>query len=121
MLGSRSALAVLAAAVLAAATWPGMVTYAGAFFQDELDAHGAGLSARFAAVGGSYVLGGARGVGLARPYAPLEAKPLKHVIHEILLEVIGDGFFKFIQDPVPLIDGIIFIRYLKTEGHYKLN
>ncbi|MBI2914180.1 MAG: MFS transporter [Chloroflexi bacterium] len=70
VLGSRSALAVLAAAVLGAATWTGMVTYAGAFFQDELDAHGAGLSAMFAAVGGSYVAGGALGVMLARRLRP---------------------------------------------------
>ena len=70
VLGKRTALAILAAAVLGATVWNGMVTYAGAFFEDELGAEGGDLSALFAAVGGSYVLGGAVGAALARRAPP---------------------------------------------------
>ncbi|HEU4758597.1 MAG TPA: MFS transporter [Dehalococcoidia bacterium] len=70
VLGTRLALAVLGAAVLGATVWNGMVTYAGAFFQDELGARAAGLSALFAALGASYVAGGAVGVALARRLRP---------------------------------------------------
>ncbi len=70
VLGKRSALAVLGAAVLGATVWNGMVTYAGAFFTDELGVGAAGLSGLFAALGGSYVVGGAVGVNLARRLRP---------------------------------------------------
>lgn len=70
VLGARSALAILGAAVLGAAVWNGMVIYAGAFFEDELDATGAGLSALFAALGIAYVVGGGVGVLLARRLPP---------------------------------------------------
>ncbi len=70
VLGQRSAVIVLAAAVLGATVWNGMVTYAGAFFRDDLDASGAGLSGLFAALGGAYVVGGATGVALARRIRP---------------------------------------------------
>ncbi len=68
--GNRTAGLVLAAGILGAAVWNGMVTYAGALFEDEFGADAAGLSALFAAVGGSYVLGGAIGIGLARTASP---------------------------------------------------
>jgi len=66
VLGTRTALAILAAAVLGAAVWNGTVAYAGAFFEDELHAAGVGLSALFAGLGAAYVVGGAVGVLLAR-------------------------------------------------------
>jgi predicted MFS family arabinose efflux permease len=66
VIGSRTALIVLAASVLGAAVWNGMVTYAGALFEDELGAEGASLSVLFAGLGISYVIGGAAGVALSR-------------------------------------------------------
>ncbi len=66
VIGSRAALIVLAASILGAAVWNGMVTYAGALFEDELGAEGASLSVLFAGLGISYVIGGAFGVALAR-------------------------------------------------------
>jgi len=66
VLGKRRAVMVLGAAVLAATVWNGMVTYAGAFFHDELGAGSGGLTALFAALGASYVVGGGVGVNLAR-------------------------------------------------------
>lgn len=70
VLGTRTALTILGAAVLGAAVWNGVVTYAGAFFEDELNATGMGLSALFAALGIAYVIGGGIGVLLARRMAP---------------------------------------------------
>jgi predicted MFS family arabinose efflux permease len=69
-LGKRQVLVVLGAGVLAATVWNGMVTYAGAFFEDELDASDDGLIALFAALGISYVVGGAVGAALARRVNP---------------------------------------------------
>ncbi len=70
VLGQPATWAILAAAVLGAATWNGMVTYAGAFFRDDLDAEGLQLSLLFAALGGAYVFGGALGVALSRRLPP---------------------------------------------------
>lgn len=70
VLGTRTAIAILASAVLGAAVWNGMVTYAGAFFKDELAAGGGELTGLFAALGVAYVLGGGAGVVLARRMAP---------------------------------------------------
>jgi predicted MFS family arabinose efflux permease len=58
------------AAVLGAAVWNGMVTYVGAFFEDELSAHGLKLAVFFALVGGCYVAGGGVGIVLARRSRP---------------------------------------------------
>jgi DHA1 family inner membrane transport protein len=70
VLRNSSALAILLAAVLGAAVWNGMVTYVGAFFEDELGAHGAELAVLFALVGGCYVVGGGVGIFLARRSRP---------------------------------------------------
>jgi DHA1 family inner membrane transport protein len=70
LLSSRSMFMVLVAAVLGAAVWNGMVTYVGAFFEDELNAQGLELSVFFALVGGCYVAGGGLGVVLARRSRP---------------------------------------------------
>jgi predicted MFS family arabinose efflux permease len=70
VVSSRAALLVLAAAVLSAAVWNGMVIYAGALFEDEVGVNGAELSVIFAGLGMSYVIGGAAGVALARRIPP---------------------------------------------------
>jgi DHA1 family inner membrane transport protein len=70
VLKNGSVFTILVAAVLGAAVWNGMVTYVGAFFEDELDAHGATLAAYFALVGGCYVAGGGIGIFLARRSRP---------------------------------------------------
>ena len=70
VLGTRTAVAILGAAVLGAAVWNGMITYAGAFFEDELAAEGLSLSALFAALGAAYVVGGVIGAVLARRLPP---------------------------------------------------
>jgi predicted MFS family arabinose efflux permease len=70
VLGTRTALVVLGAAVLGATVWNGTVTYAGAFFEDELGVGGTGVSAMFAALGIAYVIGGGIGVLVARRVAP---------------------------------------------------
>jgi DHA1 family putative efflux transporter-like MFS transporter len=70
VLGNQATLAVLLAAVLGAATWNGMVTYVGAFFEDELGAEGVELAVLFALVGGCYVAGGGVGIFLARRSRP---------------------------------------------------
>jgi len=66
IIGNRAALIILAASVLSAAVWNGMVTYAGALFEDEVGANGTGLTVIFAGLGVSYVIGGAAGVALSR-------------------------------------------------------
>lgn len=66
LFGKRLTLLVLGAAILSATVWNGMVVYAGAFFEDELGAHGAEVSGLFAALGGAYVVGGVLGIALAR-------------------------------------------------------
>jgi predicted MFS family arabinose efflux permease len=70
VVNSRAALIVLAAAVLSAAVWNGMVVYAGALFEEEAGVDGTALSVIFAGLGLSYVLGGAAGVVLARRVQP---------------------------------------------------
>lgn len=70
VVGNASALMVLMAAVLGAAVWNGMVTYAGAFFEDEVGVEGTGLSLLFAGLGLAYVLGAAGGISLARRVEP---------------------------------------------------
>ena len=67
---TKSALVVLGAAVLGAATWNGVLTYAAPFFEDELGAGGAELSGLFAALGAAYIVGGAAGAVLARRLPP---------------------------------------------------
>jgi len=79
VVGTRSALAVLLAAILGATVWGGMVTYAGAFFEDL------GLSGLFAALGASYVLGGAAGAFLARGLAPRRVALLSALAAGLLL------------------------------------
>jgi predicted MFS family arabinose efflux permease len=66
ILRSRPALIVLAASVLSAAVWNGMVTYAGAFFEDEVGVNGTQLTFIFGGLGLSYVIGGVVGVILSR-------------------------------------------------------
>jgi predicted MFS family arabinose efflux permease len=66
IISSRTALSILAASVLGAAVWNGMVTYAGALFEDEVGVSGTGLSFVFGGLGLSYVIGGAAGVALSR-------------------------------------------------------
>ena len=66
ILNNRAALVVLAASVLSAAVWNGMVTYAGALFEDEVGVSGTELTVIFAGLGFSYVFGGAAGVALSR-------------------------------------------------------
>jgi len=85
VVGTRSALAVLLAAILGATVWGGMVTYAGAFFEDELQAENLGLSGLFAALGASYVLGGAAGAFLARGLAPRRVALLSALAAGLLL------------------------------------
>jgi predicted MFS family arabinose efflux permease len=70
VINSRVALIVLAAAVLSAAVWNGMVIYAGALFEDEVGVNGTELSIIFAGLGMSYVIGGAAGVAFARRIPP---------------------------------------------------
>ena len=70
VLGTRAAVVLLTAAVLGATVWNGTVTYAGAFFEDELGAGGTGVSAMFAALGISYVIGGGVGALIARRTPP---------------------------------------------------
>ncbi len=70
VMGSSSALLVLMAAILGAAVWNGMVTYAGAFFEDEAGVEGSGLSLLFGGLGLAYVLGAAAGISLARRVEP---------------------------------------------------
>ena len=66
LLRSRAALTILAASVLGAAVWNGMVTYAGALFEDEVGVNGTQLTFIFGGLGLSYVIGGAAGVALSR-------------------------------------------------------
>ena len=66
ILRSRAAVTILAASVLGAAVWNGMVTYAGALFEDEVGVTSTELTFIFAGLGISYVIGGAAGVGLSR-------------------------------------------------------
>jgi predicted MFS family arabinose efflux permease len=47
-----------------------MVTYAGAFFEDEVSIEGSGLSLLFGGIGLAYVLGAAAGISLARRVEP---------------------------------------------------
>jgi len=70
VLATKTAVAVLASAVLGAAVWNGVVTYAGAFFEDELNAGGGQLTGLFAALGTAYVIGGVAGALLARRMPP---------------------------------------------------
>jgi len=70
VLNNRAALLVLLASVLSAAVWYGVVTYAGAFFEEELGAGSTMLGALFAALGGAYIVGGALGVLAARRTSP---------------------------------------------------
>lgn len=85
VLGTRAALVVLGAAVLGAAVWNGTVTYAGAFFEEELGAEGGSLSAMFAGLGIAYVLGGGVGVLLARRLPPKPIAIWSAVIAALLL------------------------------------
>jgi len=66
IISSRAALTILAASVLGAAVWNGMVTYAGALFEDEVGVNATELTVIFAGLGISYVIGGAAGVALSR-------------------------------------------------------
>lgn len=66
IVGDRVVLLILIAAVLGSTVWNGMVTYAAAFFEEEVGADGAGLTGMFATLGVAYVAGGAVGAMLAR-------------------------------------------------------
>jgi predicted MFS family arabinose efflux permease len=70
VLNNRPALLVLLASVLSAAVWYGVVTYAGAFFEEELDAGSTMLGALFGGLGAAYIVGGALGVLAARRASP---------------------------------------------------
>ena len=70
VLGKPAVIPILVAAILGAATWNGMVVYAGSFFEDELGAEGTAKALLFAALGASYVSGGGIGVVLARRLPP---------------------------------------------------
>jgi predicted MFS family arabinose efflux permease len=70
ILNSRAGLLVLLASVLSASVWYGVVTYAGAFFEDELDAGSTMLGVLFSALGAAYIVGGALGVLAARRASP---------------------------------------------------
>ncbi len=68
--GQRAIYSILVAAVLGAATWNGLVTYAGAFFEAELGARGIEEGLLFGALGGSYVVGAAFGAVFAGRFPP---------------------------------------------------
>ncbi len=70
VLNSRAALLVLLASVLSASVWYGMITYAGAFFEDELNAGPTMLSLVFGGLGVAYIIGGGFGAFAARRTSP---------------------------------------------------
>ena len=70
VLSSRAALLVLLASVLSASVWYGVITYAGAFFEDELDAGPTMLSLLFSGLGVAYIIGGGLGALAASRTSP---------------------------------------------------
>ncbi|MEX0785700.1 MAG: MFS transporter, partial [Dehalococcoidia bacterium] len=85
VLGTRAAIIVLSAAILGATVWNGTVTYAAAFFEDELGAGGATVSGLFAALGVAYVIGGGFGALMARRAPPKPIALWSAIIASFLL------------------------------------
>jgi len=85
VLSSRTALLVLLASVLSASVWYGMITYAGAFFEDELDAGPTMLSLLFAGLGVAYIIGGGFGALFARRASPRSIAITSTVMAAVLL------------------------------------
>jgi predicted MFS family arabinose efflux permease len=85
VLGTRTAIIVLSAAILGATVWNGTVTYAAAFFEDELGAGGTTVSGLFAALGVAYVIGGAFGAFMAMRAPPKPIALWSAIIASFLL------------------------------------